>query len=434
MITAARTASAPPIQSVRLESGICTPFHLVQRPLRATAFQSSSTLNLGEQRRGRRRSAARAEGPRGLLDLAILRLTFHRLDDGNRHRRGRHRDGWRCDGHRLNIRHGGDLLCREGVHLSNRLPGQPHQAFHGCSSTRHGSDDCIARRGWPSDDADRRLLRCGAGAGRRYRVGVRLRKVDGLAAGSRKRYGRESAEGGEGDDDGDNDEPLFYRRVVTTPVSKLGDSVLEASNQVIEDPIHDPALDFLPTRRQTASPTVAALRCGLSPSSLGCSGGSLTPSRSLPRCLSCSVRVAPHWPHDRTDDPEERQKDAEKEQPPVPISERHDSGGAWHSRSEAPAKGSTVVASAHGSVSRANRPSESVDEARARLRADNPRDHRLSGCPLACHPLGGLVIARRPRAQLDITPVIVNCAASPRVSIRREHALTHQPRTGGCDR
>src|SRR6185503_19699473 len=120
---------------------------------------------------------------------------------------------------------------------------------------------------------DRRLLRCGAGAGRRYRVGVRLRKVDGLAAGSRKRYGRESAEGGEGDDDGDNDEPLFYRRVVTTPVSKLGDSVLEASNQVIEDPIHDPALDFLPTRRQTASPTVAALRCGVSPSSLGCSGG-----------------------------------------------------------------------------------------------------------------------------------------------------------------
>jgi hypothetical protein len=161
------------------------------------------------------------------------------------------------------------LLCREGLHLSNRLPGHPHQAFHGCSSTRHGSDDCIASRGWPSGDP---IDRCGAGAGRRYRVGVRLRKVDAPAAWPRKRYGSDSAEGGEDGDDGDNDEPLFYRRVVTTAVSELGDPVLEASNQVIDDPIDDPAHDFLPTRRQTASPTVAALRCGLSPSSLGLLG------------------------------------------------------------------------------------------------------------------------------------------------------------------
>ena len=162
-------------------------------------------------------------------------------------------------------------MCREGVHLSNRLPGQPHQAFHGCSSTRHGSDGCIASRGWPSDDANRRLRRCGAGAGRRYRSGVRLKKGDVPAPGPRKRCGSESAEGGEDGDDEDSDEPLFYR-VVTTPVSELGDPVLEASNQVIDDPIHDPAHDFLPTRRQTASPTVAAHRCGFSPSSLGLLG------------------------------------------------------------------------------------------------------------------------------------------------------------------
>src|SRR6185503_1546595 len=99
-------------------------------------------------------------------------------------------------------------------------------------------------------------------------------------------------EGGEGGDDGDNDEPLFYRRVVTTPVSELGDPVLEASNQVIDDPIHDPAHDFLPTRRQTASPTVAALRCGLSPSSLGCSGGTeVGTEHSVPRCVTGGVEV-----------------------------------------------------------------------------------------------------------------------------------------------
>jgi hypothetical protein len=61
---------------------------------------------------------------------------------------------------------------------------------------------------------------------------------------------------------------------------------------------------------------------------------------------------------------------------------------------------STVVASAHersprrarargGSVWRANRPSDSVVDARARLHTDDPRAHRLSGGPLACHPLGG---------------------------------------------
>ena len=42
-----------------------------------------------------------------------------------------------------------------------------------------------------------------------------------------------------------------------------------------------------------------------------------------------------------------------------------------------------------GSVWRANRPSESVVDARAHLHTDDPRAHRLSGGPLACHPLGG---------------------------------------------
>jgi hypothetical protein len=30
-----------------------------------------------------------------------------------------------------------------------------------------------------------------------------------------------------------------------------------------------------------------------------------------------------------------------------------------------------------------------VVDARARLHTDDPRAHRLSGGPLACHPLGG---------------------------------------------
>jgi hypothetical protein len=74
--------------------------------------------------------------------------------------------------------------------------------------------------------------------------------------------------------------------------------------------------------------------------SLGCSGGSLRPDCNRVGAWSTeALRVlTSRGSHDCADDPEERQKDAEKEQPPMPISERHYAEGDQKHQIQEPAE------------------------------------------------------------------------------------------------